>query len=83
MGYGTTEFGGQPLLKLHEAPIHKISHEKCHSKLGQYMAPERNTSMFCAEGYGLKGQVDACQVTKKKKEVNNKRKIIFNTFCVG
>lgn len=39
-----------------------ITQEECESDLGQYMAPERGSGMFCAIGKSSSGLVDACQV---------------------
>lgn len=62
-GYGSTAFNGDPTLELRVGPNHIISHEKCEQDLGKFMAPEPDSTMFCAEGYGTNGQqVDACQV---------------------
>lgn len=64
-GYGSAEFKGDPTLELRVGPNHMISQKKCEQDLGKYMAPEPGSAMFCAEGYGQNGQVDACQVIER------------------
>lgn len=61
-GYGSEEFTGDATLELRIGPIDIISQEECESDLGQYMAPERGSGMFCAIGKSSGGLVDACQV---------------------
>ena len=56
-------FNGPPTLELRVGPSHVITHKKCVNDLGKYMAPEPDSKMICAEGFGLQGQVDACQVS--------------------
>lgn len=45
--------------------IAPITQMDCAFKLGSYMAPEIGSSMFCAEGIGQNGMIDACQVKCK------------------
>ncbi|KAG4067996.1 hypothetical protein HA402_010682 [Bradysia odoriphaga] len=60
-GYGSEEFTGEATLELRIGSINLISQEECERDLGQYMAPERGSGMFCAIGRGSSGLVDACQ----------------------
>lgn len=43
-----------------------ITQEECEADLGQYMAPQRGSGMFCAIGKSSSGLVDACQVSCTK-----------------
>lgn len=61
-GYGSEEFTGDATLELRIGSIDIITQEECEADLGQYMAPERNSGMFCAIGKSSSGLVDACQV---------------------
>lgn len=61
-GYGSEEFTGDATLELRIGSINIITQEECEADLGQYMAPERGSGMFCAIGKDSSGLVDACQV---------------------
>lgn len=61
-GYGSEEFTGDATLELRIGAIDIITQEECEADLGQYMAPERGSGMFCAIGKSSSGLVDACQV---------------------
>lgn len=64
-GYGSEEFTGEATLELRVGCIEMITQEECESDLGQYMAPERGSGMFCAMGKDANSNklVDACQVS--------------------
>lgn len=59
LGYGYTQYNGQPSCDLQIANLNYITLDECIEKLGRVGAPERHWGMFCAKGHN---GVDACNV---------------------